>query len=223
MTVQNILALCPPASVHHPLLVQGAAQIWPCEQAMPADWLARAGHADALLLLADVVSNCRVARQVGAAGMAVPLLAAMQHRRLAEYKALLRVGVDLILPAGAAPGWLAAALAARVVLRSRPAGHLNVIDGWRLSEDGWWLSHAGRHMRLSVIERVLVQALFDAPGHVLRAEALQQALHQETQGARLRLAGPASLRHQFSRLRARQARLGALPIEALSHTGYIWA
>ncbi|MFA5662987.1 hypothetical protein [Castellaniella sp.] len=219
-----VLALCPPGNVHYPFLAQQAAQVWPTVQALPSDWLAIASRADALVLLADVVSNCCVAGQLQAAGADVCLLAGMQHGHLGEYKALLRVGIACILPRDARPDWLGAVLAVQMSTRTRAASHAQMIDGWQLSENGWWLSHAGHQMRLSVPERALLQVLFAAPGHVAHVDILQQALRQAAQGARLRFADSASLRHQFSRLRARarQAHLGAPPIKALSDVGYVW-
>lgn len=218
------LAVCAPQDVHRDALQQWGACLWPARQALPPGWENAVRAAEALVLLADTAQNCAIAARVRAVSPHVLMVARMRHVRGAEHRALLRCGVDRVMRVSDPSDWLIPALNLWLAHRQGALATASGPDGWHLDAHGWWLQRSGSRLRLTVAERALLQALLAAPGRVASEQVLAAALQQAGRQARIRLGDMPSVRHQLSRLRqrARDAGLGAVPIEALSGYGYVW-
>jgi len=184
---------------------------------------------DAVLLMADAATNCRVAGLVRGMGLPLDLVAVMGHARPGEMTALLRVGVDWVMRQGDPPALLAAVLRTLRLRRQSAAGGLgggpaHVIGPWALEDQAWCLRHAGgAALRLTVSERAILACLFESPGHVASHAMLMHALAQAWQPQEGRRPRDPKPRGIISRLRWRGLQTGMEPpIEALRGYGYVW-
>jgi len=200
----------------------------------------RAAAPDALVLMADVASNCRVAQSARLAWPGLVLVARHDQPVGPEQAALLSAGVDYVLRPDDPPALLVSVLLALDYRRARfgpdvpprPFAHTRTAAGalsigpWHLMDQGWSLAHAdAASLRLTVSERALVLCLFEAPGHVASHADLMAAVMQvwrPRQQARIR---DPRCRSIISRLRQRVRRAGMpeLPVASLHDFGYAWA
>lgn len=194
---------------------------------------------DALVLMADVASNCRVAEAVRTRYPALILVALLGRPTGAEPAALLRVGVDCILRPDDSPAQMASALRALGYRRAlgdcaeqpqfspRFGGDaIHRIGPWRLVEQGWRLTHQdGAFLRLTGSERAVLLCLFEAPGHVASHADIIGAVRQGWRPMTRTPDGDPKCRDIISRLRmrARVAGLREPPVESLRDFGYAWA
>lgn len=193
----------------------------------------------ALVLLADVVSNCRAAQSARLAWPRLSLVAWHGQPAGPEQAALLSVGVDYILRASDPPALLASVLAALAYRRVRfgatapagifesaaPTGAALRIGPWRLADLGWVLACGDASLRLSVSERAILLCLFEAPGHVASHADLVAAVQQAWQSRRQACLRDPRCRSTISRLRQRACEAGMPPppVESLRDFGYAWA
>lgn len=195
---------------------------------------------DALVLLADIAVNCRVAHAARSSWPGLTLVAGHEQPVGPEQAALLSSGVDYVLRADDSPALLVSILRALAYRRAlfgadvQPRPFVNPdqmnaglsIGPWHLMEQGWVLKYGdSARLSLTVSERAVLLCLFEAPGHVashanLIAAVLQ--VWQPRQHARIR---DPRCRSVISRLRqrARGAGLPEPPIESLRDFGYAWA
>lgn len=197
-------------------------------------------QAAAVLLMADVASNCQAARGVRAQGHTMPLLAVATQATGAESAALLSLGVDHIVRPGDKPDSLLSLLRALDYRRTQtrdsaePQTPVSIdrragshrIGPWWLDEQGWRLVHgANAGLRLTSAERALLLSIFEAPGHVLSHEVLMAVLLKDWTTRRCRtMLNRIACRAVVGRLRARAQRadLPRLPLESVRDFGYIW-
>ncbi|MGB6006558.1 helix-turn-helix domain-containing protein [Castellaniella sp.] len=198
-----------------------------------------AGEPAALVLLADLASNCRAAQSARLAWPGLSLVAWHGQQVGPEQAALLSAGVDYVLRPGDPTDLLVSVLMALAYRRVRfgatvppglfaqpgQAGADLRIGPWRLADLGWALEYEDALLRLTVSERALLLCLFEAPGHVAsHADLIAAVLQvwQPRQQARIR---DPRCRSIISRLRQRACGAGmpAPPIESLRDFGYAWA
>ncbi|HET8598064.1 MAG TPA: helix-turn-helix domain-containing protein [Castellaniella sp.] len=195
---------------------------------------------DALVLMADVASNCRAALLWRQAHPDRSLVAWHGQPVGPEQAALLSAGVDYVLRADDPPGLLLSVLRGLSYRRARFGADVQPpalaasrliapdprIGAWRLMDEGWRLIHGdSAPLRLTVSERALVLCLFEAPGHVASHADLIAAVLQVWQPRQQARIQDPRCRSIVSRLRrrARDAGMAEPPIESLRDFGYAWA
>ncbi|MGB6242255.1 MAG: hypothetical protein WBF69_07210 [Castellaniella sp.] len=195
---------------------------------------------DALVLLADVASNCRGAQSTRAVWPDLIMVAWHGQPVGPEQAALLACGVDYVLRPDDPHTLLVSVLLALDYRRARfgpdvqprPFAQLSQagadlhIGPWRLMDQGWSLGYEGAGaLHLTVSERALLLCLFEAPGHVAsHADLIAAVLQvwQPRQRARIRDPRCRSIISRL-RLRACDAGMPAPPVESLRDFGYAWA
>lgn len=195
---------------------------------------------DALVLLADVAANCRVAQTVRSGWVDLILVAWHDQPTGPELAALLSSGVDYVLRPDDSPALLVSVLHALDYRRMRFGADVQprpfvgphqtdaglCIGPWRLMDRGWVLRYKdAATLHLTMSERAVLLCLFEAPGHIAGHADLMAAVvqvWQPRQQARIR---DPRCRGIISRLRqrARDAGLPEPPVEPLRGFGYAWA